>query len=108
MSIQMQTGFQFAERGMARALAHAESVDDGWGEKAYQFVRGFAAQRVQFRAEQVRAYAELNGLPPAPSARSWGSIIAKASRNGIIKRTGFATCDNTKAHSCNVSCWRGV
>lgn len=108
MSIQMQTGFQFAERGMARALAHAESIDEGWGEKAYQFVRGFAAQRTQFRTEEVRAYAEENGLPPAPSARSWGSIIRRASKDKIIIRAGFTSCDNEKAHACNVSVWVGA
>jgi hypothetical protein len=108
MNIQMQTGFQLVEQGMSRALAHVESIDDGWGERAYQFVRGFAALRTQFRTEEVRSYAEQRGLSSPPSARAWDGIIEKAACAGIIERIGFTTCENVKAHRNNVSCWRGV
>jgi hypothetical protein len=108
MNIQMQTGFQLVEQGMSRALAHVEAIDDGWGERAYQFVRGFAALRTQFRTEEVRSYAEQRGLSSPSAARAWDGIIEKAARAGIIERIGFTTCENVKADRNNVSCWRGV
>jgi hypothetical protein len=104
----IQTGFQLKEQGMSQALAHAEEIDPSWSEKAYRFICAFANDGSEFRAEQVRAYAEARGFPPAPSARAWGSIIAKAACAGIIKRAGFTACDNAKAHACNVSIWIGA
>lgn len=108
MTIAIQTGFQLAEQGMSRALTHAESVDEGWGEKAYQFVRGFAAQRIEFRTEEVRRYAEQNGLAVPPSARAWGGIIGRAVKSGLITSVGYVNCKNPSAHRCPVRVWQGV
>jgi hypothetical protein len=103
-----QLGFQLKEQGMSQALAHAEEIDSSWGEKAYQFVRGFAAQRIEFRTEEVRAFAEQRGLPAAPSARAWGGIIGRAVKSGLITSVRYVNCSNPSAHRCPVRVWQGI
>lgn len=101
------SGPQRKAHGMAQALAHANAASRDWSEQAYAAVAHFAAQRIDFRAEQVRADAEQHGLPAAPHNRAWGAVISKAARAGLIRRVRFAPCDNPKAHSCHVSVWIG-
>jgi hypothetical protein len=94
------------ERGINQALTHAEQVIPEWKERAYKaleiFVRCYPGS---FMAEQVREFAEENGLPQAPSNRAWGGIIRRAAMEGLIKRAGFGTVSNVRAHSCFASVW---
>jgi hypothetical protein len=102
-----RTGSELRDAGMAQALEHAEEVSQDWGARAFKFVEIFARRRIEFRAEQVRVYAEKRGLESPPSKRSWGAVVAKAVRKKIIRRVRFEPCENPKAHSCWVSLWIG-
>lgn len=81
--------------GIQRAADHA---DDAWRERAIGYVRLHAAVHAEFLAEDVRAVAEHDGLPPPPDGRAWGSVMQTAARRGIVKRVGYAP-----ARSSNLS-----
>jgi hypothetical protein len=101
------SGAQLRDIGMQQALDHANATVEDWGAKAYRYVEYFAAQCTEFRAEQVRVFAEKNGLEAPPSKRSWGAVIAKAVRKELIRRVRHEPCENPKAHACTVAVWRG-
>jgi hypothetical protein len=102
------SGAQLRDIGMQQALDHANAVSDQWSDRAYRYLEYFAAQGTEFRAEQVRIFAEKNGLESPPSARAWGGVINRGVRKEIIRRVRFVPCDNAKAHRANVSVWRGT
>jgi len=102
------TGAELRDDGIQRATESAETASPGWAAEAYDYVRWFAKQGYEFRAEQVRDYATKQGLSVAPHARAWGGVIRKAATNGLIRRIGFASCSNPAAHAAPVSCWVGV
>lgn len=102
---QLELGLQLRDAGMARAVDHAESVSEGWSDRAYALFVQFAARRKPFRTEQAREYATELGLPPAPHARAWGAIASRARKAGVIRFAGFDVCENPKAHRCPVKQW---
>lgn len=101
-------GRKLAEAGQAQALEHAVEMNgDAWRIAAFAFLDGYARQGVEFRMEQVRAFAEEYGLPPPPDARAWGAIASGAVRRGLIERVRYEPCENVKAHCALVTVWRG-
>jgi hypothetical protein len=102
-----RTGPELRDAGMTQAIKHAEEVRSDWGARAFKFVEIFARRRIEFRAEQVREYAEQKGLESPPSKRAWGAVISKAVRRKLIHKVRFEPCENPKAHSCNVVVWLG-
>lgn len=96
---------QNRDNGILRAVTHADEVDPGWQDKAYQFLISF--KKDIFLVEDVRKAAE--GIVPEPIClRAWGAIILKASRAGIVKRIGFSNVKNVRAHCTPVSLWQFV
>lgn len=102
------SGEMLRDAGMARAIEHAEDVAEGWGDRAYRYVERFAQIGGEFRTEQVRQFAEKNGLEKPPHDRAWGSVIAKAARRRLILLVRYEPCRNPKAHSCPVKVWKGA
>lgn len=82
------------QRGHARAkdaADHANRVSPQWIETAVAFVRRFVwGHRTHpFLAEEVRAAAEAWGLPAAPDGRSWGHVMKRAEREGVVVPCGY-------------------
>ena len=72
------------------------------------FYRFLQSRITPFLCEEVRLYAEANGLPQAPSNRAWGGIILNAKKIGWIKHLGYSQVKNPRAHMANASLWVGV
>jgi hypothetical protein len=102
------TGTELRDAGMTQAVEHANDASEGWSARALRYVEIFARRRIEFRAEQVREYAEQKGLESPPSKRAWGAVISKAARRKLIHKVRFEPCENPKAHSCNVVVWLGA
>jgi len=100
------TGVLLKERGMKKAVDHANVVHDGWSALAHSFLVDFVRiHEGEFMAEDVRE--KSRGIVPAPpSSRAWGSIIRSAAMSGIIRKVGIKTVKNPTAHRANASVWR--
>lgn len=89
-----------------RAVDRTEREVPDWSEQALHYLRRFAAMCARYRkvpgmknafgiqpftGEEFRFWAEVRGLPPPADARSYGPIIAKAIRDGLIVKVGYAS-----------------
>lgn len=87
-----------ADAGASRAVAHAERVQADWQARATQMVARFAGAKAAYNhpdhepwlAEEARAYAEREGVPPPPDGRAWGAVMQACRRAGLIVPCGYA------------------
>lgn len=105
-------GEKLRDRGMKRALDHAEDVHDCWGQKAYNllvcWLRNKGSGR-QFKAEDFRIHCELtDAIDRPPSDRAYGAVVIRAAKAGLIKKIGYATVVNPKAHRTPCTLWEVV
>jgi len=94
------------DEGMEQAEDAAISRVRDWPEQALDYLKRYPNK--VFMAEDVRTWAYKNGLTPAPSGRAWGSIIATARKQGIIKHVGYSATSNPKSHSTPASVWEFI
>jgi len=99
------TGAMLAEQGAAAAAEHADAESPNWQDDALEMVRVFFAQFNEGMVEDVRAFAESRGFTQPPSKRAWGAVICKAARLGIVKKNGFRSVKNPKAHKTPATLW---
>lgn len=110
-SLSFVTGADLRDAGMHAALSHAERVDDDWPAQAMWALREYIRRHpgAEFMTEAVRVYAynRLN-VPQPPHCRAWGSIIRKASREGLIRFVRLAPVKTASSHMANASVWRAA
>lgn len=95
------------DAGINRATDHAEAINPGWNEMAYNLLKRFlSVHHGPFMAEELRSYAAQIDFPLPPHARAWGGIMARAAKSGIIERVGLGPVSNVKAHCANATIWR--
>jgi hypothetical protein len=74
------------ERGMSRAAAHADRQSDGWTDRAFAALTAAARSMPgAFTIEEVRARIQIDA---PPDGRAWGAVVVRATRAGVIRRTG--------------------
>ena len=103
----VSTAEYYRDRGIKRAVDHAEKITDNWSEKAYGFLRQYMTRHCEFMSEDVRE-ASRGIVPEPPSHRAWGAIIVRAVKEGLIRRLGYQTVKNAKAHCTPASLWQVV
>jgi hypothetical protein len=102
----MPTGAQLRNLGMEVAVEHAEAVEPDWKQTALRFVKKFVSYTSgEFMTEDVRMASLNGGVPEPPSKRAWGAVIVEAAKNGWIKRKGYGTVKNPKAHRTPAAIW---
>lgn len=100
------TGEELKQGGMTVAIAHADMFNEHWSDDAFDILKQFLMQHIgNFMTEEVREFADSQGLPKPPSLRAWGSIIAKAAKLNLIVCVGFKKVRNPRAHRANASVW---
>jgi hypothetical protein len=76
------------DEGMTRAVDKADREESQWSGQALGYLRLYAAsnQGHPFLIEEVRAWAELQGLPAPSNAKAWGAVTRRAAhrKNAII------------------------
>lgn len=97
------TGQQLRDAGMKQAVEHADKVSESWSDKAYDHLLKYIVLHDEFMAEDLRYESK---LPEPPSLRSWGPILMRAAKSGLIYRVGYRKVKNAKAHMANASLWR--
>lgn len=96
------------DRGIKKAVDHANTVHHEWSEKAYAYLVEFVRSRKpgeKFMTEDIRNDAGTL-VPEPPSLRSWGAVTVKALKKGLIKHTGeFRKVKNKNANCANAAVW---
>lgn len=74
-----------------KALDRAHKADPEWGDAAIALLKRYALNRgyKPWTCEEFLLWAHARGLPYPPDNRSVGPLIAKATRDSIIKPVGF-------------------
>lgn len=86
----------FEQRAAGLGAEKAERMDEGWSERALEWLRVYAAtaqlptgELESFTIEQARAWiGEHAALPEGVDARAWGAVTRRAVRLGYIEATG--------------------
>ena len=78
------------DRGIERAVAHADAVESQWSGMALGMLVAFVKEADgPFLIEEARAWAEAHELPPPPDARSWGAVTRRAAAKRVIRKVGY-------------------
>lgn len=99
------------DKGILKAVTHADKVNTGWSEKAFKmFCEWLAGWQpgYKFTIEQFRQIAQIRGLPDPPHARAFGSLAVRAKKAGLINSNGTVKVRNPKAHCANAACWTKI
>lgn len=106
MSFDLSVGQGLRDQGAGAALDNAGGL---WHERACQIALAFFKSAGEDGAlfEDVRAYAELIGLPFPPSPNSWGAVALSMSKRKIIVKTGaWLNSRSVKSHARAQPIWR--
>ena len=98
------SGEVLRDKGIARAVKHAEEIHDDWQKKALDFLYVYALDHDRFSGEMVRLEAS-KMVPTPPSLRAWGAVLLQGARRGWIRQVGFIHVQNEKAHRANAALW---
>ena len=107
------TGTELRDRGIEKAINHANGELENWSEEAYGFLKNFIEASKQshvntFMTEHARSESKYFNIPDPPSSRAWGGIILRAAREGLIRKVGFREVSNPKAHCTPATVWEIV
>jgi hypothetical protein len=88
------------DTGIGRVVDKADALTPGWSDGAYAAVCVYCKTHPHpFLLEEVREWAEAGGhVPPPHDGRSWGAVIQRARRAGVVRQDGFGP-----ARSSNLS-----
>ncbi len=101
------TGELLRDKGIKRAVQHAEDIHNDWQKQALDFLYLYARDHDRFSGEMVRMLSK-GIVPEAPSARTWGAVLLTGARQGWIRQVGYIKVDNPKAHKANAALWESL
>lgn len=104
------TGHELKQAGITLAANHAEQVNPGWQDEAINALKVFLLwNNSPFLCETFRVFAEEDcKLPHPPHTRSYGAVMQRAKREGLITHAGITQVKNPKAHCANANLWQKV
>lgn len=92
------------DKGIQQSVDNANSTVKNWSDIAYGFLLGYSESHNEFMIEDLREAS--NGVVQTPpSNRAWGAIAVRAAKNGVIKRKGYQSVKNVKAHRTPATLW---
>jgi hypothetical protein len=107
VSIDFDAATMRAEKGIKDSADHADAVEAGWTYQALAYLRQFiSTPREPFLIEDLRAWAESNGLPAPANNKAWGKVTRMAVSRKLIEKAGAAAAVSSN-HSLK-HLWRRV
>ena len=95
------------DAGHAAADAALRNAGAPWCEQAMVLLEQYRLKAVgKFLCEDVRVFAESNGLPKPPDSRAWGGVIKRAQRLGIVVPAGYAMTRHPSCHAGVKTAWQ--
>lgn len=108
----IRDGEALRDVGIQMAVDHADGVSPGWSQKAFNLFASWLKDKGRgrsFKTEDFRNHCELtDAITKPPSSRAYGSLAVRAAKAGLIKKVGFATVSNPKAHCTPVTLWEVI
>jgi hypothetical protein len=108
----IEEGEKLRDAGIQQASDNAENNNPGWNQKAFNLFSTWIKERGtgrQFKVEDFRVHCELGELiERPPHDRAYGSLAIRAVKAGLIKKIGYATVINPKAHRTPCTLWQVV
>ena len=103
---QLQLALDARDKGIKRAVDHANLVNESWSDTVYRLFLDFIRHnKCEFMCEDFReGMASL--IPPPPNDRAFGGIFMRAAKAGLITRVRYAPVKNVRAHRANASVWK--
>lgn len=105
----IREGEELRDQGLNQAVSHAEVVDPGWKDRAWeQFVKWIQSKPTGyfFLIEDFRRICEKENLiEQPPSKRAFGFLSVKGAKAGLIRQNGTAKVKNSTAHRANAALW---
>lgn len=95
-------------RGIERAIAHADAEFTSWSDVAFAHLKVFVLRRARgatFTAEQIREHADKQGFRSPPDRRAWGAVMLRAARAGLIRKNGWTIATDPRVHCNPVTEW---
>ena len=99
-------GRKLRDEGIERAEEHANK-NYTWSDFAFSFLEGYICFHKRFMAEDVRV-ASSGIVPSPPSKRAWGAVFVKAVKLNLIRRVGYQSVKNPKAHCTPATIWEAT
>lgn len=99
-----QLRFDFARS----PIEPSHEADAAWQLRAYAHALNFIeplAPGTPLTTEQVREYAEAQGLPDPKDKRTWGAVLPRAASAGLIAKKGRTYARDPKVHFNIVTDW---
>ena len=92
------------ENGIKKSYEAAERQVSNWGSLAHNFLVKYIKTHSEFMIEEVRA-ASAKEIPQPLSARSWGMVVLKAAKEGLIYKVGYSKTKSRKSHNTPATLW---
>jgi len=96
------------DKGITRSTQHAEHATPGWNAQADALLREFlvdVAFGKDFLAEEFVDWVRGKIADP-PDARSWGGVIQRGAKRGMMRRCGYAPANSSnRSPKC---LWRAI
>ena len=108
MTEEHQLGLDLMQQGIDRADAGAEKKIENWPDVAASIIRHYVAfhRGTEFTSEDIRLWAIAAGYDVPDENRAWGGPMQRASRGGLITKTGqYRPAKNPKAHCGPKAVW---
>lgn len=97
---------QARDKGIEKAKRNADRVHHSWSGKAYGLLKDFIKHHSEpFQFEEFR-YSIAGLVAEPPHKRAFGAVAAKAAREGIITRVGYAPVKSVNCHRAFASVWK--
>ena len=98
------------DAAIKRAVDHADDVHPKWSEIALGYVERYCRVcKSPFVCDELREWAEANGLAEPPTRMAWGSVMVQAKKKGFIVKVGFIQGvypDRKNTHMQTVTQWK--
>jgi hypothetical protein len=98
------------DHGIKIAVDHADDIIPKWSDQALAFVGKYCEIHENcFVTNELREWAEQNGLPEPPTRMAWGSVMVQAKKKNLIEKMGFTQGiypDRPNTHMQTVTMWR--
>ena len=93
------------EKNKAKGIkSSADHAGPEWRDEAVGYIRKYPNNE-PFRIEEVREWAEGQGLTQPPNNYCWGNMAKVLRKLGITKRVGSDTAQSDKCHGSVVGQW---
>lgn len=95
------------DQGIKRAIDNADRHCADWSDRAFSLVQPYLMRKAgeKITGEEVRQYVERMGLPNPPDKRSWGAIMLRAAKKGLLQKVGWTTASDPKVRCNPISLW---